>query len=224
MQLPTCITVPGLNGSGPDHWQTWAENQIPNCRRVKGIDFNKPVIAAWADAIRKDIRSEAGSVILIAHSFGCLASVLAVANNDIKVAGLILVAPASPQRFNAAGLVQGGDLHLTGSLMNAMPTKPLGVPGLLIASTNDPWMKITQARYWADQWGFCFSGLRNAGHINVDSGFGQWPALQHLVRRMREDCCGLPLGTIHIQNEVSTQRFDALTKMRWLTRNTLNAL
>ncbi len=78
MLAPTCITVPGLHGSGPDHWQTWAEKEIPNCRRVSGIDFDKPVIAAWADAIRNNIRDEVGSVILIAHSFGCLASVVAI--------------------------------------------------------------------------------------------------------------------------------------------------
>jgi len=221
MLVPTCITVPGLNGSGPDHWQTWAEKEIPNCRRISGIDFNKPVIAAWADAIRNNIRDEAGSVILIAHSFGCLASVVAIADNETKVAGVVLVAPASPQRFSATGLIGLGH-GVSSTLLGAIPSRPLGVPGMLIASSDDPWMKVTHARYWAENWGLRFSCLRNAGHINVESGFGPWPALPHLVHKFREQLQAIPLGQIQAQSQSSKNRFTALSKVRLLTRNSID--
>lgn len=220
MLAPTCITVPGLNGSGPDHWQTWAEKEIPDCRRVSGIDFDKPVLAAWADAIRHNIRDEAGSVILIAHSFGCLASVMAIADNETKVAGVILVAPASPQRFGVSGLIAPGELAPT-SLLAAIPTRPLGIPGMLIASSDDPWMKMTHARYWADNWGLLFSCLRNAGHINVESGFGRWHGLPRLVHRFREQVLSIPLGQIQVQSQVSKNRFSSLSKIRQATRNAI---
>jgi len=223
MLAPTCITVPGLNGSGPDHWQTWAEQEIPDCRRVSGISFDKPVIAAWADAIRKNIRDEPGSVILIAHSFGCLASVVAIADNETKVAGVVLVAPASPQRFSATGLIHDNALP-SSTLMSHIPSKPLGVPGMLIASTDDPWMKITHSQYWADSWGMRFSWIRNAGHINVDSGYGPWPALPHLVQKFREQLLSIPLGQIQAQSQSSKNRFTALSKIRLLTRNSIDRL
>jgi predicted alpha/beta hydrolase family esterase len=40
MQPALCLTVPGLNGSGDEHWQTWAEREIPNCRRVDQHDLH----------------------------------------------------------------------------------------------------------------------------------------------------------------------------------------
>ncbi len=223
MLAPTCITVPGLHGSGPDHWQTWAEKEIPNCRRVSGIDFDKPVIAAWADAIRNNIRDEVGSVILIAHSFGCLASVVAIADNETKVAGVILVAPASPQRFSATGLITSQERSPT-TLLGAIPAQPLGVPGVFIASSDDPWLKLTHARFWAENWGLRFSCLRNAGHINVESGFGAWPALPRLVDKFREQVQAIPLGQIQAQSHVSKNRFTALTRIRQLTRNSIDLL
>lgn len=220
MLTPICITVPGLNGSGPNHWQSWAERDIPNCRRVTGIDFQKPVIAAWADAIRQDIKNEPGSVILIAHSFGCLASAVAISDNELKVAGVILVAPASPQRFSATGLI-GDDESSIQSLLGAIPVKPLGVPGMLIASTNDPWMKVTHAQYWAENWGLKFSWIRNGGHINTESGFGRWTALSDLVRIFRERIVAVPLGELQEQSGPVKNRFSSLVKIRQLTRESI---
>ncbi|HEX4878766.1 MAG TPA: alpha/beta hydrolase [Limnobacter sp.] len=220
MLTPTCITVPGLHGSGPGHWQTWAEYRIPNCRRVRGIDFHKPVIAAWADAIRNDIRSEAGSVILIAHSFGCLASVVAIADNNLKVAGVVFVAPASPERFSISGLSKENDLPSEG-LLNAIPASLLGVPGILIASTNDPWMKVTQAQYWAEVWGLRFTWIQNAGHINTESGYGRWPGLERVVVSLRDRLTAVPLGEIHEKEGPVKNRFSALVKLRQLTRESI---
>jgi len=221
MLNPVCITVPGLNGSGPDHWQSWAEKEIPDCRRVTGIDFDKPVIAAWADAIRKNIRDEAGSVILIAHSFGCLASIVAIADNETKVAGVILVAPASPQRFSATGLILGDTLSQN-TLLGCLPANPLGVPGVVIASTDDPWMKITHAQYWADAWGLRFTWLRNAGHINAESGFGRWSSLTRLIQNLRRHWSFVPLGSIDNENQTNKQKFTALARVRQLTRKSLD--
>lgn len=221
MLNPVCITVPGLNGSGPDHWQSWVEKEIPGCRRVTGIDYDKPVIAAWADVIRKNIRDEAGSVILIAHSFGCLASTVAIADNETKVAGVILVAPASPQRFSTTGLVLD-DAVAEATLMGCLPASPLGVPGVVIASTDDPWMKITHAQYWADAWGFRFTWLRNAGHINAESGFGRWPLLTLLVHKLRQHWSFVPLGSLDNENQTSKQKFTSLSRVRQLTRKSLD--
>ncbi|MBC7832417.1 MAG: alpha/beta hydrolase, partial [Hyphomicrobium sp.] len=44
---PTLI-VPGLHGSGPDHWQSWFERQIPNCVRVIQGDWASPNLQLWS--------------------------------------------------------------------------------------------------------------------------------------------------------------------------------
>lgn len=225
MQSTIFITVPGLNGSGSTHWQTIAEQEIPNCRRVRGIDFETPVIAAWADAIRTDVRQCVGNVVLIAHSFGCLASVLAIADHDTKVAAVILVAPASPQRFNVKGLVETQppvQQTLVPGVLPCLPTQPLGVPGVVIGSTNDPWMRLVHAKYWAETWGLRFLWLKEAGHINSESGFGRWQGLHHMACALGEQVSSTPLGDLDMQDGRIKNRFSALSKVRQLTRSTID--
>ena len=41
----TTLIVPGLNDSGPGHWQSWMESQLPDARRVRQIDWGEPVLA-----------------------------------------------------------------------------------------------------------------------------------------------------------------------------------
>ncbi|QTQ37759.1 RBBP9/YdeN family alpha/beta hydrolase [Aromatoleum petrolei] len=102
----TTLIVPGFHGSGPDHWQTWLERRLPDARRVRGVDWEAPVLARWAAAVRREIDESAHSVWLVAHSFGCLASVVAAADRPERVAAALLVAPADPARFGPLGLLE----------------------------------------------------------------------------------------------------------------------
>jgi predicted alpha/beta hydrolase family esterase len=90
------------------------------------------------------------------------------------IAGALLVAPADPARFG---------------IERAVPQVPLLFPTTLVASANDPWMSLENARLWAENWGSTFVPLGHAGHINAQSGLGDWPAgldeLRWLCRRMR---------------------------------------
>jgi predicted alpha/beta hydrolase family esterase len=167
------LIVPGYQGSGPAHWQSWFERHLPGTRRVGRIDWEAPVIANWVHEIRNEIACAAAPVWLIAHSFGCLAAVLAAAALPGRVAGAMLVAPADPARFSLLGLRPE---HAPGpSLSLYMTRRPLPVPSLLVASASDPWMRLDGAASWAERWGSRFVNLGNAGHINVEAGFGPWP-------------------------------------------------
>ena len=44
--MDTTLIVPGLHGSGPDHWQSWFERRIPNCVRVVQSDWSDAQSAA----------------------------------------------------------------------------------------------------------------------------------------------------------------------------------
>lgn len=224
MQAALCLTIPGLNGSDENHWQSWAEREIPNCRRVQGINFDKPVVAAWADTIRQAVKAEPGNVILLAHSFGCLASVMAIADAETKVCAVVLVAPASPARFNAAGLITTeSSTQASQSLLGCIPTRPLNTPGVLIASTNDPWMSLPNAEQWASAWGLRLVCLDNAGHINTAAGFGRWPMVHQLVEKLRDSTARLPLGDFEPRKPSMKNRFSALIKARRFTRDTIQS-
>lgn len=191
----TPLIVPGFHGSGPSHWQSWLQDRVPQARRVAGIDWERPVLADWAAAVGRGIDTAPGPVLVVAHSFGCLASVCAAARRPQRVAGLMLVAPADPERFSPAGLRE----EAQDSISHAIPDRPLGMPCLVVASTNDPWVRLSSAAYWADKWGGSMVNVGAAGHINVDSGHGPWPQGIELLDALRATCDGLPLGNIDAQ-------------------------
>jgi predicted alpha/beta hydrolase family esterase len=176
------LVVPGLHDSGPGHWQTWLQGQYRGAVRVVQSDWHRPDLSAWSERIaqtlaRHDPRTE---WVAVAHSFGCLALAhhLGLHNAMSKgplTAGLahiraaLMVAPADPDKF-------GVTHHL--------PTQGLGLPATLVGSNTDPWMRADQAQAWAARWGVNFHNLGDAGHINVESGFGPWPLARYKVDQM----------------------------------------
>lgn len=179
------LIVPGYHGSGAAHWQTWLQAQIPNTKRVAGIDWEIPRLQFWAEAITRELQANKQKTIIVAHSFGCLATVRALASYSGQITGVILVAPADPRRFTTSGLARqpcSDKDNILDQLLNCS----LNAPGILVASRDDPWMKFEHAYAWAKRWQLDFLDAGNAGHINVDSGFGPWPFIQHVI----ESLCG----------------------------------
>lgn len=178
--MATLLIVPGFGGSGPLHWQSWIAQKYESAIWVNDLPLLEPKIHIWANAICREIEQIDDEILILAHSFGCLASSLAIARNPKRVAAAILVAPASPARFSENGHIlpeQDG----TQTIKHLLPTRPLGVTGLVIASENDPWMPFNQAARLAKNFGFPTINLGLSGHINVDSGHGQWPLIDVLI-------------------------------------------
>ena len=195
------LTVPGFHGSEAGHWQTWLETTLPNARRVTGIDWEQPRLHRWANAIVQQLDSRPEPTLIVAHSFGCLASALAIATRPERVAGVIMVAPADPERFSVLGLREGESSEKNQqeeSIARYLPEQSLDVMGLLIASNNDPWMQISHAFAWSQRWQLAFHNAGAVGHINCQSGFGPWP----LIKLFTESLCSIadevrqPLGQL----------------------------
>lgn len=178
--MTTLLIVPGFGGSGPLHWQSWIAQKYTSSLWVNDLPLLEPKIHIWADAISRAMDNIEGKILILAHSFGCLASSLAIARHPQRVVAAILVAPASPERFSENGhiLPEHDD---TPTIRNLLPKQTLGVTGLVIASENDPWMPFNQAASLAKSFGFPTINLGLSGHINVDSGHGQWPLIDVLV-------------------------------------------
>lgn len=214
----TTLIVPGFQGSGPTHWQSWIEAQLPGARRVADIDWERPILARWANAVRDAIDRAPGPVWVVAHSFGCLAAAVATADRPERVAGLMLVAPADPDRFTPTGLRDETRHHPQDSLAQWIPRHTLAVPSLVVASTNDPWVRLSSAAYWADCWGSQLENIGPAGHINVESGHGPWPAGLQLLQRLQAASEDLPLGSIEDGAPPRRGRHSALARLRHRTR------
>lgn len=153
------LLVPGLHGSGSGHWQTWWQYQDSRSLRVEQDDWAMPDIDAWAANIRREISGIEEQVWIVSHSFGCLASLRVAQENSDGIAGLLLVAPADPDKFSVA---------------DRLPQSELDVPSILVASTTDPWLRFDKADRLANVWRSRLVNAGNAGHINTESGFGMW--------------------------------------------------
>ncbi|HEY4848255.1 MAG TPA: alpha/beta hydrolase [Methylocella sp.] len=166
------LVIPGLGGSGPDHWQSRWEAKIPSVRRVAQADWDKSTLAAWRDRIIEEVERAARPVVVVAHSLGVLAAVhaapfLAKEESSGKVKGGFLVAPPS------ARVLAGRDALDPAFL--TVPGDPLPFPSLVIASRNDPFSTFADSEALARTLG---AELVDAGfscHINSESGHGPWP-------------------------------------------------
>ena len=158
-RLPVLV-VPGLNDSGPGHWQTRWQQRHRQFRRVVQPDWATPDLNRWAARVATAIDGCAAPPLVVAHGFGCLATLRATFLFERRIAGAMLVAPADPDRFGA---------------LSRLPSKPLPYPSLLLASSDDPWLKFTKAGALATRWGARFVPVGYAGHVNVESGHGAWP-------------------------------------------------
>lgn len=158
--MNTTLIVPGLNGSGDAHWQTWFQTLLPDACRVEQDDWARAELPAWSRRVLERIDAATGRIVLVAHSFGCLASVAAATQRRDRIAAALLVAPADPRKFGVSA---------------SLPVRHLGFPSVVVASSNDPWVTLATARYWAGRWASRFVNVGAKGHINVDAGFGPWP-------------------------------------------------
>lgn len=197
--MSTTLIIPGRNGSGPGHWQSWFAGRLPDTRRVARIrDWDQPAIHAWAGAIVREIDGLTGEVWLVAHSFGCLAAVLAGQRRSGRIAGAMLVAPADPELFSDDGLRDWTDEANMGrpSVARLLPHEPLPYPTLMVLSTNDPWLRVTTGLTWAARWGARVAQAGPLGHMNEESGHGPWPEGLEWFQRFRAAHCDLPSGDL----------------------------
>jgi predicted alpha/beta hydrolase family esterase len=174
------LIVPGLGGSGPDHWQSYWERSYPGARRVTQSDWYRPVRSLWLEHLATAVDSTPGA-ILVGHSLGCaLIAHLACRRPDLKVGGALLVAPAD---------VDGKDCVLPQVREFApMPIERLPFRTVVVASMNDPYMTIERARFLAKAWGAGLVNAGSCGHINAAAGFGPWPAGEKILDELVGEC------------------------------------
>jgi predicted alpha/beta hydrolase family esterase len=176
---PVVLTVPGLGGSGPSHWQTLWEQSRPDTMRVELGMWNTPHRNAWVTKLDQAIRQAQAPVVLAAHSLGCLAvawwAELSGQPFGWPVAGALLVAPADVDRVDATSELRS---------FGPTPARPLPFPSILVASADDPWISIERARSLAAGWGSHFVDAGPQGHINAASGIGWWEEGQELLDRV----------------------------------------
>ncbi len=170
------IIVSGVGGSEATHWQSWLQQQLVSSSRVQQKHWDRPVLNEWVAQFVKTVAAVKAPVQIIAHSFGCLTAVAALAEHpelNAKVKNLLLVAPANPARFGESGFAR----HSVGNYQQYFHQLKLAVPTTLLVSENDPWLSYVDALQLAQAWQLTPINLGQVGHVNVAAGFGPFPEI-----------------------------------------------
>jgi predicted alpha/beta hydrolase family esterase len=167
----TILLLPGLGGSGPDHWHTAWQQAFPGMQRVEQADWEKPVYPDWSARLTEAVTRTERPAVLVAHSLGTsLTMRWAFEQTGLaaRVAGAFLVAPTDRDRFDASGAspVKG---------WGPMILKRLPFPAMVVASRNDDRVSFERAREFAAAWGASFVDAGNLGHIGSAARLGLWP-------------------------------------------------
>lgn len=134
-----------------------------------------PTRAAWTQALNRTVLEAPHPVVIVAHSLGCIATAHMAAEAAARVSGALLVAPADPERRAIL------------SDFAPVPHSALPYRSILVASSNDPYCPVRLAGAYARAWGSEFVRMQQAGHINVESGHGEWALGWALLQSLVED-------------------------------------
>ncbi len=162
---PSVLILPGIGNSGSDHWQSLWEKQNPAFRRVQQRDWDHPEKDEWVKAIELVVGQARGDVILVAHSLACLAVAHWASGSGKRVKAALLVAVPDPEGAHFPRGARG---------FSPVPLKPFGFSSIVVASTDDPYGSLEHSRRCADAWGARLVAVGAVGHINAQSGLGDW--------------------------------------------------
>lgn len=173
------LILHGWGGSDFPHWQGWLSGEIAkdygcvSFLKLSNPDF--PNKNEWIEELTEELKNFKPNIV-VCHS---LANILWFhLCNELKITKvrkLFLVAPPS---------LECKVEELKSFFPCKIPTNLYAKEALLVASTNDPYMSLDEATLLADSLGVEMVILQNAGHINTDSGYGEWPWMLEEIKNI----------------------------------------
>jgi predicted alpha/beta hydrolase family esterase len=166
MQAPRLLLLPGWQDSDPGHWQSRWE-QLHGARRVMQDDWWWPRRGDWMARLEDTLLADERPAVLIAHSMGCalVAAWAAHSRHVGLVRGALLVAPPDIERADMPPQLQS---------WAPIPRIRLPFGSVAVLSDDDPYCAMDRGRALAMAWGSRVVELKGAGHVNTDSGLGDW--------------------------------------------------
>lgn len=164
------LLLHGWGGSDYPHWQSILASDIArdygtvSFLRLKNPDM--PTKDEWMHQLREHLKDFKPDVV-ICHSLANFLwfHICNEEENMLEVEKLFLVAPPSLKQ-----VIQEVDTFFP----VAVPKNLYAKETFMVASTNDPYMEIEEAKELSKELNVSLEVLQEAGHINADSGYGRW--------------------------------------------------
>ncbi len=173
---PRVLLLPGWQNSGEAHWQTAWERLYAD-HRVEQDDWQWPKRGDWMARLEEELLSTDAPAVLVAHSLGChlVTAWASHSRHTERVCAALLVAPPDIES-------DASPIHLP-TWRPILRTR-LPFRSTAIASTNDPYCTPERASDMAEAWGSDFVSIGARGHINGDSGLGDWPQGREMLKAL----------------------------------------
>jgi predicted alpha/beta hydrolase family esterase len=175
------VIIPGIGGSGEEHWQTlWERQWGAAAIRIAPRSWTQPDLSDWVAAIERavhDAEARDREVVLIAHSLGCWAASSWLSGvTGRRLRGALLVAP--PDLAGDAFPAEAASSFV------GVEARTLPCPSIVVASTNDPYCRLEEAAGLATSWESLLHVVGELGHLNTASNLGRWPLGRELLDRV----------------------------------------
>jgi len=167
---PKVLLVHGWGGSDFPHWQSWLAGELAKDYGTvcfpKLQDTELPNKKEWAAQLEEHILAFQPDIVICHSVANILWFHLCNERKLPNVKKLYLVAPPS---------LQCDIKELKSFFPVDIPKDLCAQEAILIASTNDPYMTLEEAQNLQKHLDVEMKVLKDAGHINTDSGYGTWP-------------------------------------------------
>lgn len=163
------LLLHGWGGSQTPHWQAWLASELAldygKVSFLKFSDIENPKLDVWMSELKRELEDFKPDIVVCHSLANTLWFHLCNKETPKKIEKLYLVAPPS-MKCNVQELKEFFPVKT--------PTNLYAKEAILVSSTNDPYIKITEAQRLQKKLKIEMKILHNAGHINSDSGFGKW--------------------------------------------------
>jgi len=164
------LLLHGWGGSDSPHWQAWLAGELAkDYGKVSFLEFSNydfPNLDVWKEELLSELSAFEPDIV-ICHSLANTLWFHLCSDKTIpyEIQKLFLVAPPS----------LNSDIEELKSFFPLQtPSNLYAKEALLVSSTNDPYMSMQETKELQKRLSINIQVLENAGHINADSGYGQW--------------------------------------------------
>ena len=172
------LLLHGWGGSDFPHWQSWLAAELAKdygcVNFLRFSDVENPKLELWLKELQTALLDFKPDIV-ICHSLANTLWFHLCNQNKIanEIEKLYLVAPPS---------IECSIAELSEFFPVTPPKYLFSKKSLLITSTNDPYLSMTEANELQKVLAIPMYTIENGGHINADSGYGEWQWIQQELK------------------------------------------
>ncbi len=178
--------VHGYMASATSHWFGWLKKELEK-RNISVIihsmpHSDKPQKEEWLNYLQKNVIITGRNTFIVAHSLGCIATLLYLNKTNVKIGGAVLVSGFDDKLKTIPELDNfiGDRIDYEKIIQNVAKR-------IAIASPEDYIVPFTDTEKLAENLKATLITVPNAGHFMTSDNYASFPQLLNEVKKIVED-------------------------------------